>query len=283
VLSLLEQVKDYNTVILETSEAYKFLTLYYETVNRPQEALKYYKLLLENEAKRYDNDKIVAMDDILVKYETEKKEEQIDRLTERNQTARKILILTISLIVVLLTALLFFICFYRLRKKNLEQSIYESALLAELRQTELEQNLKEKEQLQQQYNHLEAQANRNKQKAQPYIAELERIKQQLEQKLTKTLMEKLIEGISKSVMEKSKRDFYIQQLSELDVDALEQGYLCANEKISTMEMKYIICFAIDMDVKDMSLLFNVEPGSVRTVRYRIKKKFGERNTFKFLI
>jgi hypothetical protein len=84
-------------------------------------------------------------------------------------------------------------------------------------------------------------------------------------------------------MEKSRRDFYIRQLSELDVDTLEQGYLSAHEKISTMDMKYIICFAIKMDVKDMSLLFNVEPGSIRTVRYRIKKKFGEKNTFKFLI
>jgi cell division protein FtsB len=252
-------------------------------VNRPSEALKYHKLLLENEAKRYDNDKITAMDDMLVKYETEKKKEEIDRLTEQNQTAQQILILTISLIAVLLVALLFFIRFHKLRKKNLEQSVYESALLAELKQTELEQNQKEKDQLQQQYNKLETQANRNKQKAQPYIAELEKIKQQLEQKLTQTMVEKLTEWISKSAMEKPKRDFYLKQLSKLDIDLLEQGYLFADEKISTMEMKYIVCFAINMDVKDTSLLFNVEPGTVRTVRYRIKKKFGGKNTFKFLI
>jgi ATP-dependent 26S proteasome regulatory subunit len=152
-----------------------------------------------------------------------------------------------------------------------------------LKQNELEQNQRDREQLQQQYNKLEAQAKRNKEKAQPYIAELKRIKQRLEQKPTKTIIGKLIEWISKSIIEKSKRDFYIQQLSELDVDILEQDYLFADEKLSTMEMKYIICFTIGMDVKDMGLLFNVEPSSVRTVRYRIKKKFGEKNTFKFLI
>jgi hypothetical protein len=281
-LSLLEELNNNNTA-MEYTEAYKFLAMYYETVNRPDEALKYHKLLLENEAKRYDNDKIVTMDDMLVKYETEKKEEQIDRLAEQNQTAQKILILTISLIAVLLITLLLFIHFYRLRKKNLEQSIYESALLAELKQTELEQNQKEKEALQQQYNKLEAQANRNKEKAQPYIAELKRIKQQLEQKPTKTIIGKLTEWISKSVIEKSKKDLYIQQLSELDVDMLEQDYLFANGKLSTMEKKYIICFTIGMDVKDMGILFNVESGSVRTVRYRIKKKFGDENTFKFLL
>jgi tetratricopeptide (TPR) repeat protein len=116
-LSLLEELNNNNTA-MEFSEVYQFLAMYYETVNRPHEALKYQKLLLENETKRYDNDKIVAMDDMLVKYETEKKEEQIDRLTERTQTAKKILILTISLIAVLLIALLFFIRFHRVKKKR---------------------------------------------------------------------------------------------------------------------------------------------------------------------
>jgi ribosomal protein L23 len=40
---------------------------------------------------------------------------------------------------------------------------------------------------------------------------------------------------------------------------------------------------IDEVRKNMSLLFNVEPASIRTVRYRIKKKFGKKNTFNFLM
>jgi len=48
-------------------------------------------------------------------------------------------------------------------------------------------------------------------------------------------------------------------------------------------MKYIICFAIEMEVQDMSLLFNVEPASIYTVRYRIKKKFGDGGGVRFLI
>ena len=48
-------------------------------------------------------------------------------------------------------------------------------------------------------------------------------------------------------------------------------------------MKYIICFAIDMDVRDMSKIFIVEPATILSVRYRIKKKFGDKNTFKFLM
>jgi rRNA maturation endonuclease Nob1 len=189
---------------------------------------------------------------MLVKYEVEKKKEKIDRLAEQNKTTKRTLMLTTSLVVTLLIILLVFILLHKFRKKNLEQSIYESALLAELKQSELEQNLKEKERL-------------------------------LEQKPTKTMIGKLSEWILKSVMVEAKKNAYIQQLSELDIDMLEQGYFTATEKISNMDMKYIICFAIDMDTKDMSILFNVEHASIHTVRYRIKKKFREKNTFKFLM
>jgi len=169
--------------------------------------------------------------------------------------ARIILILTISLITLLLIGLFVLYHFYKLRKKNFELAIYESALLAELKHTELKQNMKGKEQY----------------------------KLQLEQKPTKIMIEKLKDWISESCMEKTKKSAYIQQLYDLDIDMLEIGYHTANEKISNMDMKYIICFAIDMEVKDMSLLFNVEPASIRSVRYRIKKKFGEKNTFRFLM
>jgi len=192
-------------------------------------------------------------------------------------------IAAVSLIAALLITLLIFIRFYQLRRKNLQQSIYEAALLAELKQSELEQNLKEKELLQQQYSRLEKQAARNKEKAKSYNAELTHLKQQLEQKPTKTVIEKLSDWIAKSVIKPTKQDIYIQKLSDLDVDMLEHSFLSVHDKISNMDMKYIICFAIEMEVQDMSLLFNVEPASIYTVRYRIKKKFGGGGGFRFLI
>ena len=280
---MLDELKTYGNLGIHRHRAYTFMADYYEKINRPAEALKYQKLLRKSEAQRYETEKVQAINDMSAKYETEKKEIQIQTLTKEKQTDQRISGLTISLIAVLFIALLIFIRFYRLRKKSLEQSIYESALLAELKQNELEQNLKEKERLQQQYNDMETQADRNKQKAQSYDAAMKHIKQQLAQKPTKTMIEKLTGWISKSLMEKTKKNAYIRQLSELDIDMLEQGYLTADEKISNMDMKYIICFAIDMDTKDISLLFNVEPTSIRTVRYRIKKKFGNKNTYKFLM
>jgi len=280
---LLDELKSYGNLGIHRNRAYQFMADYYEKINRPAEALKYYKLLKENDEKRYENEKVQAINDMSVKYETEKKEIEIETLTKEKQAAQRILWLTAVLIAVLLIALLIFIRFYKLRKKNLEQSIYETALITELKHNELEHNVKEKECLLQQYSDLELLSEHNEQMAQSYKNELKRIKQQLEQKPTKTMIGKLTEWISKSVMEKVKKEQYLRQLSELDINVLEQGYLTADEKISNMDMKYIICFSIDMDVKDISLLFNVEPASIRTVRYRIKKKFSQKNTFKFLM
>jgi hypothetical protein len=280
---LLDQLKGSKNTSVHRELAYKFMVDYYEKANRPTEALKYQKLLAESEAQRYENERVQAISALSIKYETEKKEEKIARLAKQNQTAKEILILTSSLIAALLIALLSFISFYRLRKKRLEQSIYEKVLLTELKDNELEHNIKQKECLLQQYNDLELLSEHNEQMAQAYKDELKRIKQQLEQKPTKAMISKLAEWISKSVMEKTTKNAYIKQLSELDIDMLEQGYLATDEKITNIDMKYIICFAIDMDTKDMCLLFNVEPNSIHTVRYRIKKKFSNKNTFKFLM
>ncbi|MCL2683076.1 MAG: hypothetical protein FWE63_06305 [Bacteroidales bacterium] len=122
-----------------------------------------------------------------------------------------------------------------------------------------------------------------KQKVLSNKSELKHIKQEQEPKPTKAMIEKIMNRVSESHIETTKTNAYNLRLSNLNVDMLEKGYFTANEKISNKDMMYIVCFAIDMEVKDISYLFNVEPASIRSVRYRIKKKFGDKNTFKFLI
>lgn len=282
-LSLLEELKDYSNTIAEFHEIYKFFVMFYEKMNKPAEALKYQKLLYENAEKRYDNDKLDAINDMSIKYEVEKKEAQIKFLELKNETARKTNILIFSLLLLLIIAIIFIVISNRLRKKNLEQSIYEAALLNELQQAELEKTEDEKQLLQQEYDKVSELAGENKKQAEEYATQLQSIKHQLELKPTQSMAQKIQEMVSQSLIDNYHKQEYIKNLSNLDIDMLEQGYLSANEKITNMDMKYIICFAADMEVKDVSLIFNVEPASVRTVRYRIKKKFQEKNTFKFLI
>ena len=97
------------------------------------------------------------------------------------------------------------------------------------------------------------------------------------------IIKNLIGHVSDSVIEKGKKDFYIGQLSNANIEILEQACLTTEKKISGMDMKYMICFSIEMNIKDISLLFNIEPASVCTARYRFRKKFGRQNTFRFLI
>jgi len=236
---------------MEYTETYKFLAKCYEMMKRPAEALKYYKLLLENEGKRYDNEKVVAMNDMLVKYETEKKQIQIQTLLKENQTARRIFWLTIYLLLALLATAAFIIRLTHLKHKNTQQQLYETALLAELRQNELEK--------------------------------IENNKQQLEQNPVKNIIENITQMVSASFIEKNDKKAYLERLSNLDAKLFETAYQNSKTKITSMDMKYILCFAANMDVKDIGLLFNIDTASVYTVRYRIRKKLSKDDPFKIIL
>ena len=248
-LSLLEKVN--KKTVVEYSDVYEFLAKYYETLNRPAEALKYHKLLLENERKRYDNERLETIDEMLVKYETEKKQLEIETLTKEHQTSRRIFLLTSSLLLALLIAAASILFWSRLKRKNMEQKFYETALLSELRQNELEI--------------------------------IQNNKQQLEHNPVKNIIENIAQLISSSLIEKNDKDAYLERISNLDAKLFENTYQTSKIKITSMDMKYILCFAAIMDVKDIGLLFNVDPASVYTVRYRIRKKLSKEDSFKIIL
>ena len=175
----------------------------------------------------------------------------LDELIRENATERRILWLTVGLSLALLTVSLLMILFGRLKRKNVEQQLYETALLAELRQNELEK--------------------------------MQNLQQQLEQHPVKNTIEKITWLIENSIIEKDTKKTYLECLSKLDVKLLEQAYQTSKTKITGMDMKYIVCFAANIDTKDVSLLFNIEPTSVNTVRYRIRKKFAKEDSFRTIL
>ncbi|MDL2254655.1 tetratricopeptide repeat protein [Bacteroidales bacterium OttesenSCG-928-J16] len=278
-----DELKNRNTIIGDMIINYRQLADIYEETGRYKEAVQYWKKNIAEKEKQFNQEKTHAINEMRTKYEVEKKEAHIEYLELENETARKINLLIFSLLGILVVAIVFIVISNRLRKKNLQQSIYETALLNELKQTELEKTEEEKQLLQQEYDKLSELAGESKKQAEEYAEQLQSLKQQLEQKPTQSMAQKIQEMVSKSLIDNYQKKEYLEKLSNLDIDMLEQGYLTADEKVTNMDMKYIICFAADMDVKDVSLIFNVEPASVYTVRYRIKKKFQGKNTFKFLI
>jgi len=250
-LILLDELKDYKNLSVSRHEAYEFMVAYYERVSRPGEALKYQKLLQENETRRYENEKIQVTKDLSVKYETEKKEMRIQVLTKEKETAHRILLLTIGLLLALFATLLFIILLNRLKRKNIEQQLYETALMAELHQNELER--------------------------------VQNMQQQLEQNPVENAIGRIVEMISASFIDKDNKKAYNERLQKIDTKLLEHAYQTSKVKITNMDMKYIICFLADIDVKDISLLFNIDLASVRTVRYRIKKKFSQENVIRVIL
>ena len=250
VLRLLDELKSYKNLDTHREWAYRFMVDYYEKTNNPAQALKYYKLLLESEAQRYESEKVQAMNSMSVKYETEKKEMQIQNLVKENRAAHRILWLAIALSLALLTAFVLIIWSNRLKRKNTEQQLYEMALLAELRQNELEQ--------------------------------LQNTKQQLGQLPIQNAVENVAQAISDSTIYIDDKKIYLKRLTKLDVQMLENARQSSTAKITGMDMKYIICFAAEMNEKDISLLFNIEPASIYTVRYRIRKKFANEASFQVI-
>jgi len=250
-LSMLDELKDYKNLSVSRHAVYQFMVEYFEKINQPGNALKFMKLLQDNEAQRYNNEKLQAINDMSAKYEAEKKEIRIQTLIRENKSVQRILWLTVILSVVLLTMFILIILFSRLKRKNIEQQLYETALFAELNQSELEK--------------------------------MKNAKQQSELNPVTSMIERITKIVLASPIEKDEKKTYLDQIAKIDPQLLEQAYQTANIKITGMDMKYIICFAAGIDVKDISLLFNVEPASVLTVRYRIRKKFSKENAFRMIL
>jgi hypothetical protein len=129
----------------------------------------------------------------------------------------------------------------------MEQRLYEHALLAEMSRTELE-NMKAG-------------------------------KAQSAPKAIRAKIDNIIQMVETSPVNKDKKQVYVERLSALDTAIFEDAYATAGKKITSMDLKYMICFAAGMDTQDISVIFNIEPDSVHTVRYRIRKKFADTVAF----
>ncbi|MDL2241703.1 hypothetical protein LJB91_02210 [Bacteroidales bacterium OttesenSCG-928-L03] len=251
VLQMMDEMNGRNPIQPDYMQAYRLMVDISGQKQDYKEALKYMTLLRETEQRMYDQNKINAINDVTAKYETEKKEARILNLLSEKKAAQHILWLTIGLAIALLIAFVFVILFNRLKRKSIEQRLYETALTAELRQNELEK--------------------------------IQSLTAQLEQNPVQNTIENISELISSSLIDKDEKKKYLERINKIDSKLLQQVYQTAKVKITNMDMKYIICFSADMDVKDISLLFNIEPASVHTVRYRIRKKFSKDDAAKLLI
>jgi hypothetical protein len=151
------------------------------------------------------------------------------------EAQKKIFILTVIAIVIVCGLILALYFVLRLRHKNLQQELYEAVLSAELSRQEKEQ--------------------------------------QPEQNRSLVSVHKVIGFIETSLLPNANKETYITKLKGVNLELLDNIIASCNGKITSIDMKYMVCFTIDMDVKDIAGMFNIEVASVYSVRYRIRKKY----------
>jgi hypothetical protein len=89
--------------------------------------------------------------------------------------------------------------------------------------------------------------------------------------LNKLVMEDIVRLIAKKIPDKKEYFESLERIDEQYISVLKNAY---NGNLSIPYIKYCVCFAIGMEIGDVSECFSIEQSSVHMVRYRLKKKFG---------
>ena len=257
VLARIDSVAEYypNTVVTERGEAYAFMVMLCTEQGRYREALDWQERLIENNAVRYDIDKTASLQEIETRYEVEKQALEMERLQERNLAFRRLLYLLLSL---LFCAILLIVVLY-LRKKNTEEKLYEAALEADNMRSAMDVALAT---------------------TSPEKGESGREDKQDGMRALQLLADNLIKQLQQMPVSCAYKSQSISHLQALNWENLAQ--LCTRgSRLTNMDKRYILCFAAGMSVEDVADLFHIEPASVYTVRYRLRKKFPADSMFPY--
>ena len=105
----------------------------------------------------------------------------------------------------------------------------------------------------------------------------------LEEKTDIEPLRLLVDGLVKQMQESVKCDYTNQSIAGLQALDLAhiQVLLSHGTKITTMDKRYVLCFAAGMTVEQIADFMCLEPASVYTVRYRLRKKFASEYPFPY--
>jgi hypothetical protein len=234
-------------------------------------------------------------------YNTEKEERKIERLKAINAnrveaTAQLILFVVLLVIAIVLLCVWFYTVNKSIRRRSIllktekeetelnlkiqEQQAVQTELekyevLADyrLKEMELEGKNKTMEQLIRDKDELDRQIDAYSRKINEF--EQSNIKKQEqfmnEEPFTNIIIDDIIKLITKKIPKKHEYSGRIKNINGHFVSVIKNSY---NGNLSVPYIKYCICFAIGMEIGDVSECFSIEQSSVHMVRYRLKKKFG---------
>ena len=97
-------------------------------------------------------------------------------------------------------------------------------------------------------------------------------------KMEEPFYKQIVDDIIKLVNKKlSGKTDYLESLQRIDDQYLSMLKKYYQGSLSMLYIKYCVCFAIGMEIGEVSACFSIEPSSVHMIRYRLKKKFGLAN------
>ena len=269
-------------------------------IGKYREALDYNKKMVELKQTM----RTIESRELEYLYNTEKEERKIEELiiSNANRLQSSTLLIIAAILLVGIIALLY-LWFYAIKKNSIRRSALikaekeeaelklkikeEQAVKAQLekyeilsdfrmKEIELEGKNKAMEQLLKDKDELDRQIEEYTQKINEY--ELDNEKNQDLEKDENHLKQLYMDDIVKLINKKlSKKSEYVELIRRIDgqyVNALRGLY---NGNLSISYIKYCVCFAVGMEIGEVSECFSIEQSSVHMLRYRLKKKFGLNN------
>lgn len=255
------------------SFAYDLLYKLYQKKKDYASALLYHTKYMSSKDSIYDSEKTEAVNHLNIRYETSQKEARIKILETENSYRKKInrFLTALSIIAAVLMCSIYYL--YKLRRKTFHQKeqIFKQEKLLEEKQRQLledEINFKSRE-LTTNIMHLEK-------KNELLIT----IKSQLQglQSVNKNSngefkdLYKLIDSAVQMDDDFAKFSTHFENVHPQFFERLRQR---ANGPLTQLDLKLCAYTKMRLSTKEIANLLNVEPGSIRTARYRLKQKFSE--------
>ena len=237
-------------------------------------------------------------------YNTEKEERKIEELKFSNSNRIQLITLLIIAAILFIGLMAFLALWFYVARKNSERRSalvkaekeeaelnlkineeravkaqlekYEILLDYHVKEMELEGKNKALKQLLKDKETLDRQIEEYTQKINEFELNNEKQQEQTREESPMNLL--FMDDIVKLIHKKlSKKSEYIDLLKRIDSQYITTLKNLYAGNLSIPYIKYCICFAIGMEIGEVSECFSIEQSSVHMVRYRLKKKFGLNN------
>ncbi len=258
-----------------------------------KQAFDYQTLYIGAKDSLYNIQKTEAVNNLQMRYETEKKEQRINSLQKENTFRRRTNVALILLSVFLIVILSLIYRNFKLNKKIFSQKekLLEEEKEKTLLQSKIEEKAKEDALLKLQFQ--EQEQKRLQQEIDFKHRELTANMLQIEQKneLLTDLKSQLknIENNNKDLNLNLKNTYqliensieidediekFIKHFEQVHPDFFAKLQQASPARLSQLDMKYCAYMRMQLNTKEIAQMLNIEPKSIRMARYRLKKKLN---------